>query len=211
MKQILPILADIANGIFATVLTGFVTHTEVVWWYFLIGIPFAMLPDLDAIPELFIRGKVASSSEHIRDHRDGLHFPVLFLLVGLLAGSYFGFFGYLFLSATLLHFVNDLYGTGWGIALFWPFSRRKYKFFGSKVNQSKTMLHESGESSMLKKQDQKQQLIASWSEEELPAYIERFGFDDWIDKIYLTYNWISVTEYALFAVSLILLIFTLLY
>lgn len=211
MKQILPILADIANGIFATVLAGFVTQTEVVWWYFLVGIPLAMLPDLDAIPELLRRGKVASSRENIIDHRDGLHFPILFLIVGIFAGVYFGFFGYLFLFATTLHFVNDLYGTGWGIALFWPLSKRKYKFFGSKVNQPKAMLQESGAYITSQLSEQKQHFLASWSQEEQSEYIKRFGYDDWIDRVYLTVNWISITEYMLFILSLILLVVTLVY
>ena len=211
MKNLLPILADIANGIFATVLAGVVTSTEIVWWYFLIGIPLAMLPDLDAVPELLLRGKVASSRENLRDHRDGLHFPILFLIVGIFAGAYFGFFGFLFLFATMLHFVNDLYGTGWGIPLFWPFSKRKYKFFGSKVNQPKAMLQESGVNVTVDPIEQKQHFIASWSEEEQPLYIKRFGYDDWIDRVYLTVNWISITEYTLFGLSLILLVVTLLY
>ncbi len=211
MKQILPILADIANGIFATVLAGLITHTEVLWWYFLIGIPLAMLPDLDAIPELLVRGKVSSSNVHIHDHRDGLHFPILFLCAGLLLACYLGFFGYLFLFATMLHFVNDLYGTGWGIPIFWPLSKRKYKFFGSKVNQSEIMLRENGIYDTLEPVEQRQHFLASWSEEEQPAYIKRFGYDDWIDRVYLTLNWISITEYMLFALSLILLLVTLIY
>ncbi len=211
MKQILPILADIANGIFATVLAGLFTNTEILWWYFLIGIPLAMLPDLDAIPELLRRGKVASSSTNISDHRDGLHFPVLFLIIGICAGIYFGFFGYLFLFATMLHFVNDVYGTGWGIKLLWPISKRKYKFFGSRINQPQKMLKEKGAFKAVEPAEQKIHFLASWSEQEQPEYIKRFGYDDWIDRVYMTVNWISITEYCLFGLSLILLMLTLIY
>ncbi len=211
LKPLLSLLADFANGIFATLLAAYFTGTEVLWWHFLIGIPLAMLPDLDALPELLRRGKVSSSSENTRDHRDGLHFPILFLIVGIAAGQYFGFYGYLFLFATMLHFVNDLYGTGWGIPLFWPVTKRKYKFFGSRVNQLKSMLPaDDGEGSLIAS-EQQPHFIASWSEEEMPYYIKRFGVDDWIDKVYLTVNWISITEYSLFILSIILVVITLLY
>ena len=111
----------------------------------------------------------------------------------------------------MLHFVNDLYGTGWGIPLFWPLSKRKYKFFGSKLNQSRNMLCENNEYKTLGPLEQSHHAIVSWSEEELPLYIQRFGFDDWIDRVYLTVNWISITEYSLFITSVILLSVTLLY
>ena len=211
MKQILPILADIANGIFAVLLAGYAAGTEVAWWHFLVGIPLALLPDLDAVPELLKNGKVAAFAEHTHDHRDGLHFPILFLLIGICASVYIGFFGYIFLFATMFHFINDLYGTGWGIPLFWPFSKRKYKFFGSRANQPEALLVTHSEYSMLEEAEQKQRLVVSWSEDELPMHIKRFGFDDWIDKVYLTVNWISIVEYSLFFMAVVLLIMTLLY
>lgn len=111
MKQALSLLADIANGIFAVLLAGYFSGTEIVWWHFIIGIPLAMSPDLDALPELIRRGRVGSSAGHTHDHRDGLHFPILFLVTGLLLTYLFPFFGLLFIFATVLHFINDLYFT----------------------------------------------------------------------------------------------------
>ena len=104
-----------------------------------------------------------------------------------------------------------MYGTGWGIPLFWPFSKRKYKFFGSRANQPEALLVTHSEYSMLEEAEQKQRLVVSWSEDELPMHIKRFGFDDWIDKVYLTVNWISIVEYSLFFMAVVLLIMTLLY
>lgn len=78
MKNILPILADIANGVFATLLASYCTNTEVLWWHILIGVAFAMFPDLDALQELWKRGKIAASNNNPKDHRDGLHYPILF-------------------------------------------------------------------------------------------------------------------------------------
>lgn len=82
---------------------------------------------------------------------------------------------------------------------------------GSRVNQPVPLDNNDGGKTITMSDDQKEYLVVSWSEDELPEYIKRFGFDTWIDDIYLTVNWISVTEYSLFAIALVLIIFTLLY
>ncbi|MBI4086724.1 metal-dependent hydrolase [Candidatus Kaiserbacteria bacterium] len=206
MKQILPVLADIANGIFATLLAGWITNTEIFWWHFLVGVPLAMMPDLDAVPELLRRGKVAASSDYVYDHREGLHYPAVLLLVGIVLAWLVGFFGWLFLIATMLHFVNDSYGVGWGVAWLWPFSRTRYKCADRKVNQPKRMLVADGVWEKLSVDERRVRFIVSWSEEELPRFIMRWGRGDWIDKWYLTRNWVSVTEYLLFMCSLFILV-----
>lgn len=33
MRNVLPLLADVANGIFATIGAAALTHTEIVWWH----------------------------------------------------------------------------------------------------------------------------------------------------------------------------------
>lgn len=205
MKQALSLLADIANGIFAVLLAGYFSGTEILWWYFLIGIPLAMCPDLDALPELLKRGRVGSSAEHTYDHRDGLHFPILFLVTGLLLTYLFPFFGLLFLFATALHFINDLYGTGWGIQLLWPLSKTRYKVFSRRVNWAKRQLVETGVWDNLPSDERKLRLVVAWKEVELPDYIRKWGVDDWIDLVYCHLNWISVIEYSLFILAIILL------
>ena len=211
MKQVLPILADIANGIFAVALASWLTNTEVLWWYFLIGIPLAMLPDLDALPELYRRGKVASSAEHPEDHRDGLHFPIVFILVGLMIYYFTPFWGTLFLLATLLHFVNDVYGTGWGVALLWPLTNTKFKFMSRRVNRLKSFLREDGDWVSISNNERRWRPVVAWREEELPSYIKRWGVENWIDRCYCRLTWISGVEYALFAVSLMILIYILIF
>lgn len=211
MKQILPVLADIADGIFATVLVGLMTETDILWWHFLVGIPLAMMPDLDAVPELLRRGKVAASKDYVHDHREGLHYPVTFLLVGVVFVAATDFFGWLFLIATMLHFVNDSYGVGWGVAWLWPLSRSRYKVGERKVNQLKHMLVADGVWEGLSTDERRVRPVVSWSETELHPYIARWGKDDWINAYYLSLNWISVTEYALFALSILALVFSLLY
>lgn len=205
MRNLLALLADISNGIFAVFFASYVTNTEIAWWYFVVGIFFAMCPDLDAIPELLVRGKIGSSKKYIRDHREGLHYPILFVILGITLSVLVGFWGYLFLFATTLHFVNDFYGTGWGIKLLWPISNTQFKLLGRRANKLRYLLEQEGSWKTLPVPEKRLRLIVSWSADELPRYIERWGVDDWVDKWYLHLNWVSVTEYSLFLFSCILL------
>lgn len=106
----------------------------------------------------------------------------------------------------MLHLVNDLYGTGWGLPLLWPLSARRYKFFARRVNRMKYMLHEDGDWEKLPPDELRLRLVVSWSKEEFGHYIVRWGVENWIERIYLRSNWISVTEYVLFMVACVLLI-----
>jgi len=209
MKEILALLADFANGIFAIVLASYITSTEVLWWYFPVGILLAMSPDLDAIPELLKRGRVSASSEYTKDHREGLHYPIFFIFIGILLSYFYGFWGYTFLLAIILHFINDLYGTGWGIPALWPKTKRRYKFLGRRVNRMKSVLVEDGDWDNLSHSERKLRLIVSWEESELATYIKKWGVDKWIEKYYLRINWISGIEYSLFIFSIVLIIISL--
>jgi len=211
MKNILVLLADWANGVFAVVLAGWITNTEIIWWHFLIGILFAMCPDLDAIPELLQRGKLSASAKHTADHRDGLHYPILFLLVGGVSAYMFPFFGSMFLIATLLHFLNDFYGTGWGIQLLWPFTNRRYKLLGRKANRMKYVLVAKGDWDNLSDDERRLRFVVSWTGPELPHYIQKWGMDEWITPYYFRLNWISGIEYGLFLFAITLVATTLLY
>ena len=211
MKNILVLLADFANGMFAVLLAGYFTNTELVWWHFVIGIILAMSPDIDAIPEIFSRGKVAASPEHESDHRSLLHYPILFLGLGVAMFFLWPFWGALFIFATMLHFVNDIYGTGWGIKIFWPITNLQYKILGRRANLLKRILTERGEWNVLSESEKKLRLIVSWNQSELPQYIKMYGLDEWIEPYYLRLNWICVIEYSLFIIAVSLSVYTLLY
>lgn len=198
MKMILPILADIANGWFAILGVSYYFGIEPLWWYFLIGSLLAMSPDIDALSELLTRGKVSASSEHISDHRTFLHYPIFSIPLAVVASYAFGYWGAVFFVALLLHLVNDLYGTGWGLALLYPFSKNRFKFFAPEFKNTIP-----GEDTI--------KLTASWSPEELNTTIKEHGVDDWIDAVYLTVNPTSVIEYSLFLTGLIFMLISLLY
>lgn len=203
-KNLLSLLADFANGLFAVLLASWITGAELLWWHGLIGIVLAMSPDVDALGEFIKRGKVSASKTHVQDHRDLLHFPIIFVLAGFLMTYLFEYWGLVFLIAVVLHFINDLYGTGWGIKILWPYSKNNYKLLGRRVNLLKQLIDEKDIWNTLPQSERKLRLIVSWRPTELPTYITQYGFDDWIEKIYLRVNWISVIEYALFAIALVL-------
>ncbi|MEM9336516.1 MAG: metal-dependent hydrolase [Patescibacteria group bacterium] len=211
MNYILVVLADIANGLLAVLAASWLYSVDPQWWYFLIGIALAMSPDLDGVRELVRRGRVSASAEHTADHRDGLHYPVLWLVVGSVATYYLSYWGAVFLFATLLHFLNDFYGTGWGIKLLWPLSQRNYKLLGRRANLLKSILIEKGMWEQLSQDERKLLVIVSWSPQELPDYIHRYGLDKWIEPYYLKLNWINVVEYSLFLIAATLTLMTLLY
>lgn len=211
MRNLLPLLADFANGIFAVALAASVTGTPIAWWHFAVGVVCAMLPDVDAIPELVTRKKISASVVHEGDHRELLHYPLAWLAVGGLLAWTYGFFGFVFLIAVMLHFLNDLYGTGWGIAVFWPLSRRRYKLLGRRVNRMKSALVQSGDWSQLPQGERSLRPVVSWSREELGGYIRKYGIDEWVTPYYLRLNWISGLEYALFLLAAFIVLYTLLY
>jgi hypothetical protein len=211
MKNILALLADWANGIFAVLLASYLFGMEPAWWYFLIGLVLAMSPDIDALPELLARGRVAASAEYTKDHRTFLHYPIISLPLGLLAWYSFGYWGLVWCSAVLLHLINDLYGTGWGLQLFSPFSRRHYKFFARRANSQPRLLQANSLWDTLDPNEKRLRLVVSWSAEELPKYITHYGVDDWIVHWYLRCNPTMLVEYGLFITALVLMLISLLY
>ena len=211
MKNILPILADLANGMFAVVLVSYGIGHEIVWWYFLVGIVCAMSPDIDAIPELLMRGRVAASAEHPRDHRTFLHYPIVSIPLGLLAVWLFPYWGAIWFVAVMLHLVNDLYGTGWGLPLLYPFCTDHFKFFTRKVNLWPRLLRERNLFEGVTHEDIRVRFLVLWKQDELQALIQRYGIDKWIEVCYLRLTVVAIVEYSLFVLASALAVYSLLY
>jgi len=201
MKQVVVLLADWANGIFAVLLASWVTGVDVLWWHFLIGLLLSHVPDIDALPELLRRGRVAASAVHSADHRTFLHYPVFAVGLMALAVWFVGYWGWVLTFAVLLHLINDLYGTGWGLKVLWPLSNRNYKVLGRRVNRLKHILQVDGDWERLSVEERRLRPIISWSADELPQYITRWGVDDWVPYWYYNLNWVSGVEYILFGVA----------
>lgn len=189
MKKILiiaPWLADFGHGILITILLLTLFDIEPSVIYFLLGLSFSVIPDLDGLKELFRFGKVGASDQG--DHRDGLHYPFAWLLVG--GGLIYinAFIGTLFILCVFAHFLNDSWGTGWGIPWLWPLSKRNYKFFSRKdVDADKTF----------------ESLVTSWDPQEKNAAIRQYGNGNWLVDTYARLNTISVIEYGTFVTALI--------
>jgi LexA-binding, inner membrane-associated putative hydrolase len=209
MKNILPILADVANGVFAVVIAAMVYDVDIQWWYFVVGILCAMSPDIDAIPELLSRGKVSASAEYASDHRTFLHYPLVSLPLGILVTFFFGFWGFLWLVALTLHLINDLYGTGWGLQLAWPFSHTRYKVLARRVNWLKLPLLSDPRYKDLPESERRLRVVVSWKHDEFDSYMRTWGEDDWISNWYLRLNIVSCIEYGLFAVACVMVFLTL--
>jgi len=188
---ILPWLADFGHGIILTILITYLFGIEPTGFHFLMGLLFSISPDLDGIRELFKYGNVAAHEGREHDHRDGLHFPLLWILIGSVVIFINPFWGTFFLSCVMLHFFNDSWGTGFGVEWLWPFSRNNYKLFPNKVVDDQTP----GED-----------YFASWSPEEKVGVMKKYGNPNWINDLYLKPTIISVVEYSTFIVAVLILI-----
>ena len=177
---------DIGVGIMLAMASARAFHVTLSWHVVIWGILFALLPDLDVIPEMIVRrGKLGG--KEISWHRELLHFPLTYVipatLVCVLAGPLYGF---LFAAGVLAHLVHDSVGIGWGIKWAWPFNKNSYKFFSNRQNGMSW------------------QLLTHWTPEELPAAVREYGDPDWIKHYYFEFHPIVITEIAIFILALAL-------
>jgi hypothetical protein len=184
-KLILPTLGDFANGIFAISFSAWIFQVDLVWWYFVVAFMIALLPDLDALPEVLLHGQVGKKQEHsnlAKNHRTYLHYPAVFVVIGLFIFKLSEFWGVTFLVAITLHFVRDILGTGWGLKVLWPVSDKNYKLF-SRGNETMKIAH-------------------VLTDAEIVLEAEQHGNDNWLEETYLQFSWIGTIEYTLFVISL---------
>lgn len=162
---------DIGIGLIQAWIVCMLCNAELTWIHALVGVCFALLPDLDCVTELFNRGKVAAHAANPRDHRDGLHYPIpLILLTGIMVYFVAGeVYATIAMSSLTLHFLHDSVGTGWGVKWLWPFSLKNYKFFCEKDNRNSF------------------NPVVSWTPSELSEAIIRYGDPFWFGK----YIWSS--------------------
>ncbi len=191
MKKLLligPWLADFGHGILITVLLLHLFGMEPSALYFVLGLVFSVMPDLDGLKELVRFGSV-DAGEH-GDHRDGLHYPLVWVVVGMGIIFFNLFVGTLFILCVLAHFLNDSWGTGWGVEWLWPLSNRSYKFFSRNDVDADVTL---------------QSLVTSWDPQSKNETAQRLGNRDWLNYHYGRLSIISSIEYGTFVVSLVVL------
>lgn len=184
-------LLDIGAGIIFAILIAHWFGLSLSVKLILLGIGFALLPDIDAPVELFMRGRLGGKTEGV--HRELSHYPLVY--IPLIAGVWYFFgiaYGILFLLGVLFHFLHDSTGIGWGIKWWAPFSQRKHKFFSNK-DGSFSWSH----------------LFVSWEPKELQSTVAEHGNDNWFRDIYLRPSLTSIVELGGFIIALIVLYFTL--
>lgn len=113
--------ADVAGGLFIANATTLVFGVHPLWWHYLLGVFFAVLPDLDIPLQMAVEGRMRC------DHRKYLHHPLIALLVAVavwpIAG---GFWAVLWAGCLLWHFVHD--SLGWHLVWWAPLSSKGYQF-----------------------------------------------------------------------------------
>jgi len=184
---------DIAFGILVVILFDYMGWLELNFMHISIAILFAILPDADGIISAFVNLWTKKRVSHAFDHkhREILHHPIIYIPAGfslILFAGYEMEYAILFTMLSLLHFLHDSIGIGWGLRWFSPFSTKAYKFFSEKDGSPSWKL-------------------SSWTPEEQDRAAAAHGDPNWLRNIYLKPNMISVTEGGGFIVSLIVLFF----
>lgn len=183
MQKLGLVFADAGLGVLAALFICSLFSVEPTVTYVLVGIVFAYIPDIDwALDKHFWKtGHVAAYSGNPYDHREGLHKPLLWALLISTWGIVFGGLEpFIALVATTLHFLHDTVGTGWGMPWLWPLTKRRFKFFATKEN---TLTLRSP--------------FVSWSYEELPAFIVKYGRSNWKEHCYGSWTGIAIAECTL--------------
>ncbi|MEK7128996.1 MAG: metal-dependent hydrolase [Patescibacteria group bacterium] len=179
---------DIGIGILLSIWTSWFFYTDLTFALIIIGIIFALLPDIDFFIEFIKHGSVGGKV--IREHRELIHFPIIYIPIAILIFILYGtMWATLFSLMLCVHFLHDSIGIGWGIKWLWPFSRRSYKFFSEKDGRFSS------------------RLIVSWDHKELTGVVANHGDPNWIKNIYLRLHPVSVIEFFVFIISLLVLYF----
>lgn len=194
MYRIFPLLGDVGLGIFTFILVS-IHYDEYALSGFVLALACSHLPDLDAVEELFRRGKLAASAENPRDHREAFHKPLLVLTTTGMLWYFFGYHGAIAFTALLFHFIHDSVLTGWGVPWLSPFSDTRFKFFVNEKNQNSLAF---------------KNWIRVWREEELEGLIIQYGDENWVENLYRKPTEVSVIEVGTFIISVVSLIWLLL-
>jgi membrane-bound metal-dependent hydrolase YbcI (DUF457 family) len=180
---------DIGIGILVAIFISATFQVKLTILLLFISIIFSLGPDLDFIFHYFKRG----DTKYDYKHRDLIHYPLLYLPIGtFLIFLLFGkIWALTFLFTSFSHFIHDSIGIGWGIKWLYPFSRKNIAFF---------YLY----SKKLKKGLKKTFLI--FDDKKLPAIVAEHGDANWVQNVYYNWHRIAIVEFAVFVISLIILI-----
>jgi hypothetical protein len=180
---------DIGIGILAALLISASFHAAPSVLLFVVGILFALGPDVDFLFHLI---RKHDPGKFDFEHRDTLHFPLLYLPIGTV-GIFFLFgatWATLFFITSLAHFIHDSMGIGWGIKWLYPFSENNIAFFYLYSGRLKEGLRKP---------------LFVFDRSALMATAREHGEDDWVRKIYCAWHPIAIIEFSVFIISIITL------
>jgi len=181
-------LLDIAFGILLSLFAKNYLHMQITVWLVLACVLFSLAPDMDALFFL-LTGKRINYK-----HREVLHYPVIFIILGLAVYAVFGReWGILFLLGVAWHFFNDVAGClGWGIRLFWPFSRKSVRIQLLPIHQAPG------------KPKLPYRFLNIWTMQEIEKNAEVYGDPDWVKNIFFKINPLLIIEIFGLTIALVL-------
>jgi len=154
-------------GSLVFLLSGEVYNLEITKMFLMFGVFWATVSD----PISLIISRTVKLNKWSHTHRDNLSHSIFFSVIVLIVVIFFDFKVAIMVSvATLTHPLLDLFGIGWGVKLFYPYSNKTYKAF------------------------YKGQVLVVWSQEEVDALVAKHGDDDWFWNIFLKPNLTIVFE-----------------
>lgn len=121
---LLAVLPDVGSGLLATHIISKIFEYPVTPAFYLGGICFALLPDIDLAWQWLRERRINDL------HKTLPHYPLVMLpLVHHATGHWSGFWSLAGPLAMFFHYIHDSLGESWGLAWFWPVSRNWFKFF----------------------------------------------------------------------------------
>lgn len=168
---------DIGFGL----LVGILLHVLSGFNYLLclaIGVLACLLPDLDYVWRALVSRKPPTST-----HRDGLHYPLLFIpIVGMIGLAVDWYICLVLMLGALIHFLHDSIGVGWGVKWLFPFKKKSYMF-----------LYRAG---LPTNKEMPKKLLYSWTDKERDKAMHTYGDKNWIKHIYYNFHIFGIIEYA---------------
>lgn len=185
--KIQPMFLDIGLGIFAAMAVSAWYDVPLTLLLAAAGIVLALLPDADFLFSVMRR----RSAVH---HRDGLHYPLLYILIGGQAAAFFGQeWLSLFVLCSLAHFIHDSIGIGWGVQWLFPLVKDHYAVF--------YIYKPRGRSEYLPRQ-----WLYRWKHEDIDALDARYGDPQWIRNVYVKWHPYAIIEAAVCVLAIAALI-----
>lgn len=173
---------DIGAGILISLFVSDLYGFEATPLFILLGIIFALLPDIDMLWYL-----LRKPTSH--DHRVFTHYPLLYIPLTIFVYLIFGsIYGTLFALCIAMHLIHDTVGLGWGISWLAPFSLRKFRFLSPTGSTTGGW-----------------EFFRTWIPKEEFELVERQQDNSWVKNYYLRPNIIGFVEYGVCIGSIIVL------